>query len=139
MTKPFAVQEAVDIAHAVLQVTSVLVVDDREVERRLLQAVLEDAGYVVGEASGGVDAVAKAKERHYDIVLMDVRMPDMDGFSAFQAIVAADPRAKGIFITGHSLEGLEREVFLTEMLTGALTVVTKPVDPGKMLALMSDL
>lgn len=79
----------------------VLVVDDNFVVRRGLQSSLEfDSGVeVVGEAASGVDAVRLTRDLVPDIVLMDIRMPVMDGISATETISDETPSAKVIMMT----------------------------------------
>lgn len=75
---------------------SVLIVDDQRLVRaglRMLCAAAEDMT-VAGEASNGVDAVALAAELDPDVILMDLRMPGLDGISATQQIVKAGRRAE---------------------------------------------
>ena len=58
----------------------VLVVDDEEVMRKLMTKILEKAGYTVHTAAGGLEARALLAEHEFDMVLSDVKMPDMNGF-----------------------------------------------------------
>ncbi len=65
---------------------SVLVVDDEPLTRNLLRLMLEPAGYRVSGAGDGVEALAKAKELHPDIIILDVMMPAMDGITVCKTI-----------------------------------------------------
>ncbi|HVY04578.1 MAG TPA: transporter substrate-binding domain-containing protein [Burkholderiales bacterium] len=65
---------------------SVLVVDDQEENRRLLQQLLDPLGFIVLLARGGEEAVASARANRPDLVVMDLRMPDMDGVAAARLI-----------------------------------------------------
>jgi PAS domain S-box-containing protein len=76
------------------QVTA-LVVDDNTVSRRILASLLESAGLQVITATGGLEAIALAKEHQPDVVFMDVKMADLDGFSATRRL-AADASTKHI-------------------------------------------
>lgn len=133
--KPFEMEQVISILKDALKTTSVLVVDDRVADRVTMRVILEDRGYHVCEAGTGAEAISMAAARHYDVILMDIRMPGMDGCSAFEEIRRTDPKAKAIFVTGYELEGPVREA----LLRGAYSVVTKPVDPEGMLALMGSI
>lgn len=82
----------------------VLLVDDEELVRFGLRTVLEAAGdfAVVGEAGNGADGVAAARELRPDVVLVDIRMPVMDGLAATRAILALpDPPKVAVLTTFH--------------------------------------
>ncbi len=73
-----------------LQGLRVLVADDNTINRELVKIILTQFGAEVAEAVGGVDAVRSAKDARYDVILMDMRMPDMDGAAAAQSIRGGD-------------------------------------------------
>jgi len=73
----------------------VLIVDDNEMNVRLARDVLGFSGFRTMEASTGADAIRLATERRPDVVLMDIRLPDMDGTEAL-AYLRADPRTATI-------------------------------------------
>src|SRR5919108_2584267 len=79
----------------------VLLVDDDDLMRAGLKAVLStDAGIgVVGEAGDGRAAIQEARVRRPDVVLMDVRMPDLDGIAATREVLAASPAVKVAILT----------------------------------------
>ena len=133
--KPFGMLQIIDIVQEVLKTTFVLVVDDHAADRETLRAILEDNGYEVSLAEDGRQAISMATERHHRVLLMDVKMPGMDGITALQEIRKVDPLVRVIFITGYALEDWAREA----LLNGAYTVLTKPVDPDEMLALMKSI
>ncbi len=130
--KPLDMEQVNDIMQAVLKPTSVLVVDDRATDRETLRAVLEESGYTVSEAQDGKQAMAKVAEKHYEVILMDIGLPGMDGFATLEEIHEIDPLVKVIFISGYALENKNLEA----LIGGAHTVVTKPMDPEDMLDLM---
>jgi DNA-binding NarL/FixJ family response regulator len=79
----------------------VLIVDDDDLMRAGLKAVLssDETVRVVGEASDGRAAVDQVRVLGPDVVLMDVRMPDLDGIAATREVVAASPEAKVVILT----------------------------------------
>ena len=130
--KPFEAGQIIDIVNEVLKTTLVLLVDDKATDREMLRAILEDDGYQVTEASGGPEAIAMAAERRYGVIIMDIKMPDMDGFTALAKIRQIDPQAKAIFISGYTME----EAVIASLRDGAYAALPKPVDPDQLLELI---
>ena len=87
--------------------TSVLIADDQALVRVGLRKILESEPEttVVGEAADGEDAVALARELRPDVVLMDIRMPVLDGIEATRRIVRAQPAARVLILTTFGLDG----------------------------------
>jgi DNA-binding NarL/FixJ family response regulator len=82
-------------------VLRVLIVDDSAVLRDHVRVALEDAGLtVVGEAADGVHALTQAATRDPDVVLMDLRMPGMDGIQAARALREQQPQTRVVLWTG---------------------------------------
>ena len=108
---------------------SVILVDDQPLLRKGFRMVLEEeAGIVVvGEASDGAAAVALVARRHPDVVVMDVRMPGMDGIEATQAILAAEPRSRVLILTTFDLD----EYAFGALRLGASGFILKDVLPSE--------
>lgn len=83
---------------------NILIADDHPVVREGLTTMIKrEPGFkVVGEAANGVEALSKAKELKPDVVLMDLRMPEMDGVEAIRQISLAEPNIKFIILTTYS-------------------------------------
>ena len=112
--------------------SKILIVDDSPVDVQNLQNILMDAGHLVTVATSGADGVAKAKASPPDIIMMDVNMPGLDGFSAARQLTK-DAGTKGIpvvFVTGKDQKA---DRAFAQML-GAKGFVTKPYTADQILA-----
>ena len=78
---------------------AVLVADDDAPVRSLLRQVLQEEGYAVQEAATGVEVVDKVKEGSPDLVIMDVRMPELDGIEALSRVKATSPKTSVLIMT----------------------------------------
>ncbi|WNM25944.1 response regulator [Demequina capsici] len=106
-----------------------LVVEDEALIRMDIVETLTEGGYeVVGEAGDGEEAIAKAKELKPDIVVMDVKMPVMDGITAAEHI-AKDRVAPVVLLTAFS----QTELVERARDAGAMAYVVKPFTPGDLL------
>ena len=110
----------------------VLLVDDQQLIRLGMRMVLEsyDDLEVVGEAGEGGAAVAAAARLAPDVVLMDVRMPGMDGIEATRAIVAANPASRIIILTTFDLD----EYAFAGLAAGASGFLLKDAQPAELVA-----
>jgi len=79
----------------------ILVVDDDENIRNTMKTILEDEGYIVDLAATGSDAVQKTKKTVYNIALLDIRLPDMEGVELLKLIKDTVPRTRKIMVTGY--------------------------------------
>ena len=99
----------------------ILIVDDNEQHRKLARDVLQFAGFRTLEAAGGVEGLSLAAEHHPDLVLMDIRMPDMKGTEAVRKL-REDERTAAIpvvALTSSTMKG-DRERFLADGFDGYL-------------------
>ena len=103
---------------------AVLVVDDDEAIRRMLTAVLTKEGAAVAVAEDGVEATEAFRRRHADVVLMDIRMPRMNGLDAMKAILEVDRGAAVILMTAFAEVGTA----VKAVKDGAFDYVIKPFD-----------
>jgi DNA-binding NtrC family response regulator len=81
--------------------TRILVVDDDETIRTTMKAILEDEGYIVDLAGTGKEAVQKTRERSYNVALLDIRLPDMEGIELLKLMHDSVPRTRKIMVTGY--------------------------------------
>ena len=71
----------------------ILLVEDSAANQMVVEALLDHLGYTVDVANNGLEAVASVQTNHYDLILMDLAMPEMDGFEATQVIRGMDSRS----------------------------------------------
>jgi DNA-binding NarL/FixJ family response regulator len=110
----------------------VLVADDQSMVRagfRMLLSGEEDIT-VVAEASNGIEAVAKAAHFHPTVILMDIRMPELDGLEATRRILVADPAARILILTTFDLD----EYIYEALKAGASGFVLKDDPPEQLIA-----
>lgn len=79
--------------------TRILVTDDEQKIREMIRKYAEFEGFTVDEAKDGFDAVNKADKEKYDLIIMDVMMPNLDGFSAVKEIKKKDPNVPVIMLS----------------------------------------
>ncbi len=114
----------------------ILIVDDASVVRLLIKKVLVKAGFeIVGEAVNGVDALAKYKELKPDIVTMDITMPEADGIQATKDIIAFDPNAKIVMLSGID----QKEMLWQAIKAGASSYIVKPFENDRILSTLNEL
>jgi two-component system, NtrC family, response regulator AtoC len=107
----------------------ILVVDDEADVIQYLSDELRAAGYDTGGASDGVEAVLKVLDGGWDAVLMDIRMPNLNGINALKIIRRIAPQMVVLMFTGQAGQG---DMYETTRL-GAFTCLLKPVAVGKLL------
>ena len=108
----------------------ILMADDEPGQRALLREILDDGTFVMTEAGNGQEAVALAESRPFDVVLLDVRMPQLDGIAACQAIRAHHPLLPILMITGYG----GQDDLVRAMQAGASDFLRKPYEPQELLA-----
>jgi len=134
--KPFDIDRIVAIIEEVLhEKILILVVDDEFGDRETLKMILEDKGYRVATARDGAEAIEMVKSRHYNIIFLDVRLPDMNGVETYEQVRKIDPRATVIMMTGYTEEDLVKRA-ITQ---GAYTCIYKPFNMERVIALVEDI
>ncbi len=113
---------------------SVLVVDDDEGMVATLRDILGVAGYRVDVAYSGQDAVDRVRRQAPDCILMDIRMPDLNGVEAFREIKRLAPESFVIFMTAYAASTLVEDA----RREGAVEVVPKPLDIEQVLSLIEE-
>jgi len=107
----------------------ILIVDDDENIRKVLTTILEDVGYIVESVGTAKKAIAKTGKKFYNLALIDVRLPDMEGIELLTRMKDATPKMRKIIITGYptlqnAVEAVNR---------GADAYIIKPFDMKKAL------
>jgi len=107
----------------------ILVVDDDDTIRTTMKAILQDEGYTVDLASTGKEAIQKSQENNYNIALLDIRLPDMEGVELLKLLKDGVPRTRKIMVTGYpSLQNA-----ISALNKNADAYLLKPVDVEKLL------
>lgn len=107
----------------------ILVVDDASFMRMRMNKLLTENGHEVDEAENGEDAVNKFKNGNYDLVIMDITMPVMDGIEAVKRMTAEDPDAKVIMCSAIG----QQTMVIEALKSGAKDFVVKPFQPDRIM------
>lgn len=108
---------------------SILLVDDEEIVRRGCQRILEAEGYSMDLALSGKDGLKKALSRSYDVVITDMKMPDISGMEIIRELKHKRPEMPVIMMTGYASVSTAVEA----MKTGADDYITKPFEPDEII------
>jgi two-component system response regulator AtoC len=112
----------------------ILVIDDEESIRRTVSITLQRAGYVVGTAENGKQAIEKAQANFYNLALIDIRLPDMEGTELLTALKETTPKMVKIMLTGYpTLENAVKAIN-----RGVDAYLIKPVNSDAMLKLIKE-
>lgn len=111
----------------------ILIVDDDENIRKVLVTILEEEGYNVESVDTAKKAIEATKRKFYNIALIDIRLPDMEGIELLTKMRETTPRVRKVVITGYptlqnAVEAVNR---------GADAYIMKPFDMDKVLATIS--
>jgi DNA-binding NtrC family response regulator len=112
---------------------TILVVDDDKLTRFSLSKILGRAGYRIREAASATEGMAAIEEERPGVVLLDIRLPDRDGFAVLLAIRASHPQLPVVMMTAHHNEEMAREA----KTLGAWAYLAKPCDPAELQSMVS--
>ena len=104
----------------------ILLVDDSEVSNFLMQSILEEKGYTILSVSNGKEALDLLKKQHPDLIILDIMMPEMNGFGVLESVKKFEETAKipVIILTArNNLKDQEKAISM-----GAADYVIKPID-----------
>jgi len=104
----------------------ILVIDDDDGVRLLVREILIDAGYIVRTARNGRNALKILNRNHFDLIITDVVMPEMDGLEVIQEVLKNDPEMKIIAISGGGYWLPSDECLTVSGILGACRTLTKP-------------
>lgn len=107
----------------------ILIVDDDENIRKTMKAILEDEGYIVDWAANGKEAIKKTNEKTYNLALLDIRLPDMEGVDLLKLLKDNVPRTRKIMVTGYP----SMQSAINALNKSADAYLVKPVDVEKLL------
>jgi two-component system, NtrC family, response regulator HydG len=113
---------------------SILVVDDEVDTCRNLSDILTDLGYHVDTAHDGPAALELLRQRAYDVALLDLKMPGMDGVTLYREVKKLRAGTVAIIVTAYASSATAEEA----LAAGAWQIVPKPVDPGRLLGLVGE-
>jgi len=111
-----------------------LIVDDDPQIRRLCRTALEETGYCVREAGNGDEALATIREMSFALVVLDLAMPDMDGFEFLKAVHVERPKLKIIVISGF----MGGTMLTAARLFGAAATLAKPFSPDSLVSVVAE-
>jgi len=114
---------------------NILVVDDGNENRELLQLVLEDYGLTITTGIHGQEGLEKSLAETFDVILMDVQMPVMDGYTAVKAMREAGLTQPIIALTAHAMKGIEARC----LSAGYSHYMTKPINIDQLLSTLANL
>ena len=114
---------------------NVLIIDDDEFVRKTLRSLLIYRDYTVDVAENGTSGMEKAKSDCYDIVLLDINLPDRNGLDVLKDIKSAKLKASVIVITGDASPETEEKA----RRLGAVNYLPKPIIPGTLFNAVQNL
>jgi len=112
----------------------ILVVDDDDMLRELMVTILENEGYILDVAKSGYEAELKLKNKIFNLVILDIRLPDTNGIDLLAKINQSAPRMKKIVLTGYP----DADTAIKSVNENADAYLVKPFEPEKLLEIISE-
>jgi two-component system, NtrC family, nitrogen regulation response regulator NtrX len=107
----------------------ILIADDEQSIRRTLREILEFEKYKVDEAADGLECLARVKQETYDVIILDIKMPRMDGMETLEKIQLLAPDTPVVMISGHA----SIDTAVEAVKKGAFDFIAKPPDLNRLL------
>jgi DNA-binding NtrC family response regulator len=114
--------------------TDILIADDNQSLCRTMSFTLKRKGYVVTIARDGMEALERVKQKPFDMIFMDIKMPLMDGVETYRRIKKLRPEAVVMMMTAYAVEDLIQEA----LQEGAYGIIYKPLDIERVISLIGE-
>ena len=114
------------------QTASVLIVDDNASQHQTMSLILRRKGYAVATASDGPEAIEKVRQRLFDMIFLDIKMPLMNGVETYRRIKEIRPDAVVMMMTAYAVEDLVQQA----LQEGAHGILYKPLDIERVIAIV---
>jgi len=112
----------------------ILVVDDDESIRNTMKTILEDEGYIVDIAATGSEALTKTDKTTYNIAMLDIRLPDMEGVELLKLMKGTVPKTRKIMVTGYP----SMQNAISALNKNADAYLVKPINVEKLLSIVKE-
>jgi DNA-binding NtrC family response regulator len=130
--KPLDIRQLIETLHFLI-----LIVDDEAGIRETLTEILEDRGFKVASAESGREAIDLLRKKRFNVIFLDVKMPDLDGLETFVGLRQIRPAVRVVMMSGY---GQEVQGKVSECISrSAYTFVPKPFEPVRILKIIEDI
>ena len=115
-----------------MQKLNILVAEDGQSQREMLRGFLKDEGYEVSEAENGEEALKEVNDGYFDLLLLDYKMPGMDGMKVLEEVKRINPEIDVIMMTAYGTI----DTAVRAMKAGAADYITKPIELEELAILL---